>query len=332
MPTSFPAANYMNDNARTEGQMKQAFEDILIAGKRMPGGIAETDVTLTSATPALAGIPAVKFTPNASNNTIDRLPTTDYIDGSVLMVRTSTQMNIKHNISGDGKIVLASGVDPSTAALPGLTLWSDSDYVLLMLDNGVWYEISRSNQRRWFARYYFNASDGALDSGLSTNSAIPWTTGNSNEEDNWKSIASSNALVTKPTGTANKLFPPTLREQGLSSDTIMPTRVRLSWSISLPADTTGTYRSVEVEVTNSSNNANLINQSRLWGGVAHKVAVAPNAATATLSGSTRWFQTSDNDSYQLVFKHDATTGGGCVVHDSNTYYADHFMIEVDYSS
>jgi hypothetical protein len=134
----------MNDNARTEGEMKTAFEDFLAATKQIPGaGIAAQALTISAgtATPAggAGGILSIDTEAAAASDDLTNLAQTNCPDGSIVWVHSannSRDVAVKHSAGGAGQISLRSGAD---LVLDTTTVW------LCLRRNGtVWEELTRS--------------------------------------------------------------------------------------------------------------------------------------------------------------------------------------------
>lgn len=116
---SLPAAGYLNNAARTEGEMKTAFEDQLKGIKQIPGaGVADQALTLSSdaITPALgaSGIITVDTEAATATDNLGIITQTNVDDGSLLLLRNANAARVvvvKHNAGGTGQIALKSAGD-----------------------------------------------------------------------------------------------------------------------------------------------------------------------------------------------------------------------------
>jgi hypothetical protein len=139
---SFPALNYLSNNARTEGEMKTVFEDFLKAVKQIPGaGVAEQSVTLASdqMTPTAGfGVFTVDTEGAAASDELRTIVQTNHDDGAMILLRIAASariITVKHAAGGTGEISLATGDD--------FTL-GDTDHWLWLKRNGLlWEEIAR---------------------------------------------------------------------------------------------------------------------------------------------------------------------------------------------
>ena len=73
--TALPAKDYANDNARTEGQIKQVFEDIIAASKELLGGITAGALTISAgAVTPTTGTIVVDTEASAATDDLDSAP------------------------------------------------------------------------------------------------------------------------------------------------------------------------------------------------------------------------------------------------------------------
>jgi hypothetical protein len=141
---SFPALNYLSNAARTEGEMKTAFEDWLKMTKQIPGaGIAEQALTIStgSITPAAGsgGILIVDTEASAATDDLTNIAVTNLDDGSMIVLHSAADARlvvVKNSAGGSGQIVLRSGAD--------FTLGSTTrNWLLLRRSGTTWTEIER---------------------------------------------------------------------------------------------------------------------------------------------------------------------------------------------
>jgi hypothetical protein len=139
---SFPALNYLSNNARTEGEMKTAFEDFLKTTKQIPGaGVAEQSVTLASdqMTPTAGfGIFTVDTEGAAPSDELRTIVQTNHDDGSNILVRIASSariITVVHAAGGTGEISLATGGD--------FTLGDTTHWLWLKRSGLLWEEIAR---------------------------------------------------------------------------------------------------------------------------------------------------------------------------------------------
>jgi hypothetical protein len=139
--SSLPAAGYLTNAARTEGEVKTALDDWLAATKQLPGGAAISTLTLATdaATPTGAvhriDTEAAAATDNMANLAVTNLPA-----GSLLLVTNANASRLvvaKHAAGGSGQLSLKTGGD-FVLANP------DKDWLLLVLISTTWTEILRS--------------------------------------------------------------------------------------------------------------------------------------------------------------------------------------------
>jgi hypothetical protein len=144
---ALPVDGYLEDNARTEGTMKTAMEDILEAVKMIPGvGITVQDLTIASGnvTPAAEGVSLVLSLGGESgaDDTLDTITSTNIEDGAfVVLMRNTQNITINNQLAGGtDSIALQSG------GANNFTLDQDDKYLVLRYDSGDtrYYEVWRS--------------------------------------------------------------------------------------------------------------------------------------------------------------------------------------------
>lgn len=141
--STLPAANYLTDNARTEGEFKAGLEAMLAATKQIPGaGVAELAITIAagSITPAGSGGALVIDTESsAASDDLTNIVQTNYPDGSMLLLRNANSARtviVKHAATGAGQILLARSAD--------YVMDDTKKYLLLQRRSTDWVEISNS--------------------------------------------------------------------------------------------------------------------------------------------------------------------------------------------
>lgn len=143
---TLPAANYFNNASRTEGEFKQAQEDFLASVKQVPGaGTADLAITIASGsiTPAgSGGVLVIDTEAAAATDDLTNIVTTNYPDGSMLLIRNSNSARsvvAKHLAGGAGQFNLDRSVD--------YTLDDTKKWLLLQRRSADWYEVFRGPQR-----------------------------------------------------------------------------------------------------------------------------------------------------------------------------------------
>lgn len=143
---TLPAAGYFNNAARTEGEFKQAQEDFLAGVKQIPGaGVAELTATISSGsiTPAgSGGVVVIDTEASAATDDLTNIATTNYPDGSMLLIRNSNAARfvvVKHLSGGAGQMNLDRGGE--------YTLDDTKKWLLLQRRSADWYEVFRGPQR-----------------------------------------------------------------------------------------------------------------------------------------------------------------------------------------
>ncbi len=141
---TFPAATYISNAARTEGEAKVALEDLIAASKQIPGaGVAESTLTIASGsiTP-LGGGPgvfSVDTEASAANDALTNIVQTNFPDGSLLLIRPANAartITVTSGAGGAGQIILI------TSSV--LTLGNTSHWLLLKRSGTTWVEVFRS--------------------------------------------------------------------------------------------------------------------------------------------------------------------------------------------
>lgn len=125
---TFPAGNYLDQNTRTEGEMKLALEDFLKAVKQVPGaGVTEQALTLATdaITPAAgaSGIISIDTEAAAAADNLANIVLTNVPEGSCLLLRIANNarvVTVKHLAGGSGQLSLRSAAD---LAMSATTQW-----------------------------------------------------------------------------------------------------------------------------------------------------------------------------------------------------------------
>jgi len=159
--TTFTAANYLQDGARTVAEMKTAFEQNLAATKEVLGAGPEVTLTIsgTSLTPAAGVTPWINVaTPGgaASANLTNIVPT-NMKDGAwvALKIANAGQLVVlKQAAGGSGQLNMVNAAD--------LTLADLSMTAIFRQAGGQWWEITRSygTQGAAFRTFYGTAGLG----------------------------------------------------------------------------------------------------------------------------------------------------------------------------
>lgn len=143
---TIPAAGYISNSARTVAQMKTALDDVVASLRQVPGaGQAELTNTITSGsiTPAgSGGVVVIDTEASAATDDLTNIVTTNYPDGSFLLIRNSNAARfvvVKHTAGGAGQISLDRGVD--------YTLDDTKKWLLLQRRGADWQEILRGPTR-----------------------------------------------------------------------------------------------------------------------------------------------------------------------------------------
>ncbi len=136
---TFPAANYLTNSSRTEGEMKTGLEDFLAATKQLPGGsVVSTLVLATDQITPTGGVHQVDTEGSASSDDLKTIALTNIPDGRLLIlsiVSASRTVRVWHSAGGSGQILLNSGNH--------FQLGDPSHYILLQRRNTSFQEIAR---------------------------------------------------------------------------------------------------------------------------------------------------------------------------------------------
>jgi hypothetical protein len=135
--TEKPAAGYISNNVRTEGEVKQALEDIIAFFGQLIGGGVITTIPLTagSATPT-QGIHALDTGGGAAN--LDNIVTDNLPVSSLLMLTTSDgaqPVTVRHQQGGAGDITTRDG--------GSIILDATNKWVILIRVGADWEELTR---------------------------------------------------------------------------------------------------------------------------------------------------------------------------------------------
>lgn len=152
--SSYPAAGYISNAARTEGEGKQFLEDVLQLLKEQPGGSAETTLVLASdvATPT-GPVHALDTEGGLGTDDCQRLVTTNHPDGRWLLVHSldaAKVVTLKHGNGGDGGLLLRGNLD--------VELFDPAIFLLFYRAPGTtkWKEVFRGNPASLFSRVLNN--------------------------------------------------------------------------------------------------------------------------------------------------------------------------------
>jgi hypothetical protein len=140
--SDFPASGYISNNARTEGEQKTAFEDIVASAKQLPGGSAETTLVIA------AGV----VTPTSANHALDtegsgatddltNIAQANQPDGRIVMFRNTSAGRVvvlKHGAGGAGQLQMQGAVD--------LALDDPADFIVFRRDGALWTEVGRNRR------------------------------------------------------------------------------------------------------------------------------------------------------------------------------------------
>ena len=143
---TLPAANYLTDNARTEGEFKAGLEAMLSATKQIPGaGAADLAVTIAgdTITPAGGGgVLVIDTESSAATDDLANILQTNYPANACILLRNadaSRVVTLKHAATGNGQLFLDRSADA--------VLDDTRTYLLLQRRGNDWYEVLRGPSR-----------------------------------------------------------------------------------------------------------------------------------------------------------------------------------------
>lgn len=136
---TLPAASYLSNSSRTEGEMKTGLEDQLAGIKQLSGGsVVSTIVIATDTATPTGGIHQVDTEGSAATDDLKNIAVTNIPDGRLLIlsnVSASRTVRVWHSAGGSGQILLNSGNH--------FQLGDPSHYLILQRRNTAWQEIAR---------------------------------------------------------------------------------------------------------------------------------------------------------------------------------------------
>jgi len=156
--SAFPAAGYMTNASRDEGEFKTALDSFLAATKLLHGASAQAAYTVASGsiTPTVATM-TVDSESAAASDDLETVQTTNFNDGNIIIIRNFADARNIVVKNGTGNITTLSGSD--------VTLDTTKQYMMLMLVSSTWYEILPS--------FAVSAGCGILLNTYLSNPAIP---------------------------------------------------------------------------------------------------------------------------------------------------------------
>ena len=143
---TIPALGYFSNATRTEGEIKQALED-LVAGLRQVPGAAQVEGAKTIAGGSITpdgglGVLTIDTEASASTDDLTNIITTNHPDGAMLLIRNANATRlvvVKHAAGGAGQLNL----DRSAS----YTLNDTKKWLLLVRRGSDWYEVLRGPAR-----------------------------------------------------------------------------------------------------------------------------------------------------------------------------------------
>lgn len=139
-----PAAGYLSNAVRTEGEVKTALDDLVASIKQIPGaGATETTLTIASGsvTPPSGGpgVFSIDTEASAATDDLTNIAQSNLPDGSLLLIRNanaSRVVNVLGSAGGAGQMVLAAS---QTIVLSDTRQW-----LLLKRSGTLWTEVMSS--------------------------------------------------------------------------------------------------------------------------------------------------------------------------------------------
>lgn len=142
--STLPASGYLELATRTVGEMKTALEDVRDVIAELPGGSAETELTISSGsvTPTL-GLHSIDTQSDAATDDLTNIVTTNHPDGRLLLIHPeddSRTVVVKHTAGGAGQIHLKNDAD--------FSMDDSEDWLLLTRDGTDWEEVLRGRSQK----------------------------------------------------------------------------------------------------------------------------------------------------------------------------------------
>jgi hypothetical protein len=138
--TTLPAAGYLEDLARSEGEMATAFEDLRQVIAETAGTIAETELTIATGVITPTGaVHSVDTEADAATDVLDNILTTNMADGRLIILRSEDNARvttITHQATGAGQVHAADSND--------IVLDNTTQFVALQRRGADWYEVFRT--------------------------------------------------------------------------------------------------------------------------------------------------------------------------------------------
>lgn len=143
---TIPAASYISNSARTQGEVKQGLEDTIASLRQVPGA-AQVELSNTilsgSITPAgSGGVLVIDTEASAATDDLTNIVTTNYPDGACLLIRNNNNTRFvvcKQAAGGGGQLQLDRSAD--------YVLDDTKKWLLIQRRGADWYEIVRGPVR-----------------------------------------------------------------------------------------------------------------------------------------------------------------------------------------
>jgi len=139
--TILPAAGYSDNNARTEGEMKIVFEDIIAKVKEGPGGNLPSNLTISGGiiTPNKGfHTYSVSAEASADFDEVDTISVTNHANGSIVYIKAAPfggALHFRHAQGGTGQLIFPSTMQEGKVVFEA-SAPNTVDYVRFLLGPG----------------------------------------------------------------------------------------------------------------------------------------------------------------------------------------------------
>ncbi|BAQ18293.1 hypothetical protein [Methyloceanibacter caenitepidi] len=125
--TDLQDANYISSGDRSEGEAKQFLEDVLAREKEMPGGAAQSELTIASgAVTPVSALHTIDTESDDSSDTLDTLAITTLSEGAIVYLwaeNAARTVTVQHlNAGADGEVSLAGAANKALSTSTPLVL------------------------------------------------------------------------------------------------------------------------------------------------------------------------------------------------------------------
>lgn len=139
-----PAAGFISNSTRTEGEVKQALEDMILVARQMPGGDSKQTLTISAGTAAPTATTTSAYEIGsegaATYDDLANIGVTNFPPGSIIGIALKDNaevITVKNLATGSGEISLIEGQD--------VVLGDVKESLILRLNNAgtIWEEMGR---------------------------------------------------------------------------------------------------------------------------------------------------------------------------------------------